>query len=154
MVTPYNLLKFVHIAAVIVWVGGGFTLGILNARLGLSGDRAAIEVLARQTVFFLKRIVSPAATTVLVAGIGMVAVGHIPPGSLWILWGLAGMAGFFVLGVMMSGRAAAELAKLAPTTTEADPRIQALRRRLRRLGMGIGLMMLSVVWVMVFKPTL
>jgi hypothetical protein len=56
--------------------------------------------------------------------------------------------------VVLTGRAARELGTLVPAATEDDPRIRALRRRLRLLGMGIGLLMLSVVWAMVFKPTL
>jgi hypothetical protein len=56
--------------------------------------------------------------------------------------------------VILSGRAAAELARLAPTATEADLRIVAVRKRLRILGMSIGLLMATVVWAMVFKPTL
>lgn len=154
MFTVYNTLKFLHIAAVIAWVGGGFVLGILNARLGLSGDRAAIEVMSRQSLFFLDRIARPLVAVVLVAGIAMAAIGHIPPGSFWLWWGLAGIAGFVVLGIVLSGRAVRELAVLAPTTTEDDPRVRALRRRLRLMGISIGLLMLSVVWAMVFKPTL
>ena len=30
MLTAYNTLNFLHIAAAIAWVGGGFALGILN----------------------------------------------------------------------------------------------------------------------------
>jgi hypothetical protein len=153
MLTTYNTLKFLHVAAVIIWVGGGFALGILNARLSLTGDRAAIEVLSRQTLFYLRRVIGPAAALVLLAGIGMTVVGHIPPGSFWIVWGYVGIAGFVVLGVILSGRAAAELARLAPTATEADLRIVAVRKRLRILGMSIGLLMATVVWAMVFKPT-
>ena len=154
MFAVYNTLKFLHIAAVIAWVGGGFALGILNARLGLTGDRAAIEVMSRQTMFFLNRIAGPVAGVVLVAGIAMAAIGHIPPLSLWLWWGVAGIVGFVVMGGVLSGRAAKELATLMPTTTEEDPRVRALRRRLRVLGISIGLLMLSVVWAMVFKPTL
>ena len=90
----------------------------------------------------------------LVAGIAMAAIGHIPPASLWLWWGVAGIAGFVLLGVISSGRAVRELAALVPVAGEDDPRIHALRRRLRLMGMGIGLLMLSVVWAMVFKPTL
>ncbi len=153
MFTAYNTLKFLHIAAVIAWVGGGFALGILSARVGATGDRTAIEVMSRQTMFFLNRIAGPLVGVVLLAGIAMAAMGHIPPLSLWLWWGVAGIVGFIVLGGVLSGRAVKELATLMPTTTEEDPRVRALRRRLRLLGMSIGLLMLSVVWAMVFKPT-
>jgi uncharacterized membrane protein len=154
MLTLYNTLKLLHIAAVIAWVGGGFALGILNARLGLSGDRAAIGVMSQQTLFFHRRIAGPLVGLALVTGIAMAAIGHIPPLSLWLWWGLAGIAGFVLMAIVLSGRAVRELATLMPTATEDDPRIRSLRRRLRLLGFGIGLLMLSVVWAMVFKPTL
>jgi len=154
MLTLYNTLKLLHIAAVIAWVGGGFALGILNARLGLSGGRAAIEVMTRQTLFFHSRIAGPLVGVVLVAGIAMAAIGHMRPGSLWLWWGMAGVAGFILMGLVLPGRAVKELGTLVPTATEDDPRIRALRRRLRLLGIGIGLLMLSVVWAMIFKPAL
>lgn len=41
MDTLYLLLKFVHVAAIIVWVGGIFALTLLNAHAAGSGNAAA-----------------------------------------------------------------------------------------------------------------
>ena len=45
----YNLLKFIHVAAVIIWVGGLVALSVVNVRLARAGDRAVLASLAQQT---------------------------------------------------------------------------------------------------------
>ena len=73
-----------------------------------------------------------------------------PSGSLW---GLAGWVLFILLGVVATGRAAGELGRLAQTAP-GDPRIAALRGRLTAINVINLLILASVVFAMVFKPTL
>jgi uncharacterized membrane protein len=44
----YELLKFLHIAAVIAWLGGGIGITVLQVRIGTAGDRAALMSIGRQ----------------------------------------------------------------------------------------------------------
>lgn len=150
----YLLLKFVHVAAVIVWVGGVFALVVLNARLGRMGDAAGAAALGQQSEAFGRLVIGPAMAVALVAGLWMAGQFGIPFTSLWIVWGLIGFVGFVALGVIAMGRAGAELGALARSAGGDDPRVAALRQRMSLLSALTLLLLASVVWAMVFKPTL
>ncbi|HEX7071032.1 MAG TPA: DUF2269 family protein, partial [Rhodothermales bacterium] len=74
MTFTYNLFKFIHVLAAIVWIGGLVAIGFLNARLATAGDRSALASLARESETFGKKIAGPASGVVLVAGIVMMGV--------------------------------------------------------------------------------
>ncbi|MDQ3695162.1 MAG: DUF2269 domain-containing protein [Chloroflexota bacterium] len=154
MNTVYLLLKFLHIAAAIVWIGGTFTLAVLNARVGRTGDAAAIAALGRQSEFFGRVAIGPAMAVILIAGLVMVAQGRISFGSVWIIWGLAGVLVSGAISGAGIGRAAAALAELRSNAGPDDPRVIALQGRLMTLNVINLIVLLSVVWAMVFKPTL
>jgi uncharacterized membrane protein len=150
----YLWLKFVHVAAVVVWVGGVVALTVLNARLGRAGDPAAAAAMGQQSEAFGRTVIGPAMGVALLAGLWMAGQFGIPFTALWIVWGLVGFVGFFVLGVVATGRAATELGTLARTAGSADPRVGALQQRLGLLGALNLLLLASAIWAMVFKPTL
>lgn len=150
----FLLLKFLHVAAVIVWVGGVFSLAVLNARFARLGDPAAQAAMGRQSEEFGRTVIGPAMAVTLVAGLWMAGQFGIPFNSLWIVWGLVGFAGFIVIGVVAVSRVAGELGSLARSAGPGDPRVAALGRRLGVLSAINLLLLASVVWAMVFKPTL
>jgi uncharacterized membrane protein len=150
----YLLLKFVHVAAVIVWVGGVVALTILNAQIGRLGDPVAQAAMGRQSEAFGRTVIGPAMAVTLVAGLWMAGQFGIPFTSLWIVWGLVGFIAFIALGVIATGRTGAELGTLAQTVGADDPRVATLRQRLGLLGALTIVLLASVVWAMVFKPTL
>jgi uncharacterized membrane protein len=90
----------------------------------------------------------------LIAGLWMAGQFGIPFTSLWIVWGLAGLVVFILLGVVALGRTAAELSALARTAGPSDPRVAALRQRISVLSWLNLLVLASVIWAMVVKPTL
>lgn len=149
----YSLFKFLHLAAVIVWIGGMIALSVLNARLAREEDGVGLRVLSRQSAFFGRAVMGPAAMTTLVAGFALVGLtgGGFP---LWVVWGLAGVFGSIALGAVFARRAAQEMAELSATVRPGDARLEAVRRRLALLTMINIALLLSTVWAMVFKPTL
>lgn len=153
MLTWYNLFKFLHVVAVIVWVGGVITLAIVNARLARERDRAAAQALARQSAFFAQRVVGPSVGLTLVAGIAMLAVnGWSAP--FWVQWGFAAIVAAAILGGGVQRRAARRVAELSATPNADPARVIAARRTVATLGVVLIAILLSTVWVMVFKPTL
>ena len=150
----YNLLKFLHDAGVIVWVGGQVTVGVLNARVARERQASVRAPLAQATRFFGGAVAGPATLVTLVAGIGMVAVGDLSFATLWISWGLAGILVSGLLGGTVIRRAGEQLG----SATRHDPpdpgRITMLQARLRALNLLNLVVLFSVVWAMVFKPTL
>jgi hypothetical protein len=150
----FTLLKFVHVAAVIIWIGGVAAVSVLTARLSLEQDRAAAAVLLRQAGFFGQAVVFPAAVITLLAGAATAGSAGIPMSSLWIAWGFTAIVGSILLGAIFIRRATGELGKLTATASSDDARLVGARRRLTTLNALNVLLLLSAVWAMVAKPTL
>jgi hypothetical protein len=150
----YTLLKFVHVAAVIIWIGGVTAVSVLTARLSLEQDRAAAAVLLRQGVFYGQAVVLPAAIITLLAGVATAGSVGIPFSALWITWGFVAILGSIALGATLLRRTSQELGKLAATAPPDDARLHGARRRLTALNALNVLLLLSAVWAMVAKPTL
>ncbi len=60
MFTLFALFKFLHIASVVVWLGGVCTLTVLNLRLTREQDGNVLSALLQQSNFFGKAIIGPA----------------------------------------------------------------------------------------------
>jgi uncharacterized membrane protein len=150
----YLWLKFFHVAAVAVWIGGFVALAILNARVAQAGNPAVQAAMGQQSEQFGQMVIGPAMVVALIAGLWMVGQFGIGFTTLWIVWGLVGIVIFILIGVVATGRAASELGTLARTAGPNDPRVAALQSRLRTLSVVSILVLLSVVWAMVVKPTL
>ncbi|HET7306932.1 MAG TPA: hypothetical protein VFK24_03825 [Gammaproteobacteria bacterium] len=146
----YNLFLFVHIAAVIIWIGGAFALVVLNGRIADEPDPAAAAVLSRQAAFFGRTVFGPAVVTTLAAGIVMIAVSGMGT-PLWVIWGVAGLIASSLIGAIPLRRTGQALAALHG---KGGTRWLALRRRLTLLSTVNLLLLLSVIWAMVFKPVL
>lgn len=153
MFTWYNLFKFVHISAVIVWMGGAIVLAVLNARLVRERDEAALGALGRQAEFLGRTLMGPSALLTLVAGGILVGLGG-GRMALWTVWGLVGVVGSIAIGAGFMQRAGRELAEVSAAGRRDDARLLKLRRRLALLGTTNIALLLSTVWAMVFKPTL
>lgn len=150
----YLWLKFVHVVAAVVSVGGFVALTVLNARIARAGEPAAAAALGQQSEVFGRTVLGPAMGILLIAGVWMAGQFGIPFTDLWIVWGLVGLVLFILLGVVGLGRAGAELGELARTAGASDPRVDALRQRMSVLSWLSLLVLLSVIWAMVLKPTL
>ena len=150
----YPWLKFAHVVGAAVWVGGVFALTVLNARMARAGNPAAIAAMGQQSEAFGRTVIGPAMAVVLIAGLWMAGQFGIPFTSLWIVWGLVGFVVFIAIGVIALGRTGAELGELARTAGADDPRVAALRQRVAALSWLSLLVLASVIWAMVLKPTL
>lgn len=149
----YSLLKFLHIVAVIVWIGGVVTLNILGVRLAREQNRAVLVALSRQAALYGRTVIGPAAGTTLIVGITMVASAEISFATLWVVWGLVAILLSIALGASLIRRANEQLSEVAATALPGDPRMVALRRRAVTLNLINLVLLLSAVGAMVFKPT-
>ena len=154
MFTLYTLFKFVHVMAVIVWLGGLTTISLITARLGREQEPAAQAAMARQSAFLGQSVIGPSAGVTLIAGIVMVVDSGIGFDTLWIAWGLVGVVVSMGLGATVIRKTGEQLTELAPTAGPRDPQVVALQSRLRATGLFNLLLLVSVVAMMVFKPTL
>lgn len=150
----YTLFKFLHVAAVIVWLGGLVAISLMNARLAGEDDPTAMAVMAHASRFFGSTVVGPAAGVTLLAGLVMVLAGGMSLATLWIAWGLGGLFLSMALSTTLIRRTGEELNAAHHEPNGDQARVPGLQRRLRALS-GVNLLILfSAVAAMVFKPTL
>jgi uncharacterized membrane protein len=142
-------LKFAHVLAAVLWVGGGFTTII--ASLVLSGRSPAETQLAivRATVLLAPRLFIPASILTLATGVALLFVagwGWQPFTTL----GLAGVLFTASFGALVLGPSCERAVKLADTHG-AEAAIPALRR-VQRLAMIDYAIQFAIVFLMVVKP--
>lgn len=154
MFTIYNLLKFLHVAGAIIWIGGACALGLLNLRLTRSQNPAAVADLSLQSAAIGGAILGPAAWLTLLAGIFTAAQAGLNFGSLWIVWGFAGVLLSILIGAIFVRRATGDLHRLAANAHASALDMKKLQQRLATWTVINLIVLFSSVWAMVFKPIL
>jgi len=148
----YEVLLFVHVLGVAIWLGTGFALLVLGDRFGRARDNQALQSLFGQSEWLATRIFIPVSLIAVVTGILLVIEGPWSFDQLWVLLGLAGFVATFLTGLLMikpeSERIAAQLARDG-MTTEASRAISSMFARQRIDYTVIAL----VVADMTLKPT-
>jgi uncharacterized membrane protein len=147
-------MKFIHVGSAMVWIGGLVALVVLNARLAGAGEPAVRAAMGQQSGQFGRTVIGPSMGLTLLAGFATAGSAGFPFSSLWIVWGMLGWVLSILIGVVAVNRTATELGAAARSAAPGDPRVADLGRRLGVLN-GVNLVILAtVVWAMVFKPTL
>ena len=150
----YLWLKFVHVAAAVLWVGGAAITALFLARGTLTADRGVVHAMLQHGNFYGRSVAGPASGIALLAGGGMLWVAHMPMATLWVEWGLAGMLVHFVMGGWFIRRANERYDALVGTPEASAAALESARRQLVVLTTTYTLLLLSVVGAMTLKPTL
>ena len=148
----YNLLKLVHIASAIVAVGSNLTYGVWFARAG----RAPAELgFALKGIKFIDdRIANPAYGVLFLSGLVMIFVGHWSITSLWLIVAIVLFIVVAVLGFAVATPQFRDQIKLVDAGDTSSPAFERNIRRGRILGPALGLIVLVILVMMVFKPSL
>ncbi len=151
--TLYDWLKFVHVLAAMIWVGGLLAVGVLAIQVLRSRDRDAIARLVASLGVIGPLVFAPAMITVLGLGIWLVVDSDAWDfGQTWIWLALTLFAAAFLVGAIFQSRAAIS-AQRAATAGDDSEAVRQLRRW--AWGMLLILLLLVVVtWDMVIKPGL
>ena len=152
--TRYELLRLLHVAGAIAWVGGGLGLLVLHRQLARVRDHATLAAIGRQSQALGNRLFVPASLATVGFGIALVATEDVVGfGDLWILIGFGGIVASGIAQSVVAGPAGKRfLALMAEGADDA-----ALADTVRRMTLGNALdigLLLVVVAVMVAKPTL
>jgi uncharacterized membrane protein len=151
----FEVLKFVHIVAAMIWIGTGIYFQFQGTRLARTDDPARLAMFAKDTEYAGLHFIMPSTIFVLVMGIAMVAYS---PGynftDTWILVGLVGFAATFVTGAFFIGPTAGKVATLLETEGPASPGVQAAIKKIFMISRIDQVVLLVVVADMVFKPGL
>ena len=147
----YEWLLFLHVIAVMVWVGGVIVLASLAVFVLRDGDPAGIGGFVGMLRVVGPIVLAPAPAIALGVGIWMVVDSDAWAfDQEWIYIALALLTAAFVYGAAFQSRAAIAAARASASGDGAEA-----ARQLRRWSLGSGLILLLLViatWDMVFKP--
>jgi hypothetical protein len=118
-----------------------------------TGDLERMGALASVCDFASRRLIAPAGGIAFLCGMGAVFAGHFAM-SLWLWWGVVGALLVLAVGGAVLGRGFRRLAQLLEAPAGREAEIGALVGRLRAVGVGALVVLVSAVLVMVLKPTL
>lgn len=149
----YEVIKFLHVLAVIVWVGGGVLFQVLLARTKRLGPDA-MATFTQAGEWTSTRIFMPASFAALGSGIWLVVDGPWSFADTWITLGLIGFAISAINGSANLGPTSKKMKELIADKGPADPGVQRLARRLDVAGRIDLLVLIAVVFDMVVKPGL
>ena len=69
MFSLYFILKFIHVAAIVAWIGAILSLNITAIRATRTSDPAVLKVLLDSITFTGQRVIGPGSGIALLAGI-------------------------------------------------------------------------------------
>ena len=145
-----SLLKFAHIFAAVLWVGGGFTM--ILASMVLAGRASAETQLAvvRATTLLAPRLFIPTSVVTLASGVALLFLAGWGWQPFTVL-GLAGVLFTATFGALVLGPSCERALKLADTHG-AETAIPSLRR-VQRLAIMDYAVQFAIVFLMVVKPS-
>jgi uncharacterized membrane protein len=153
MFSLYFTLKFIHVASVVIWIGAIASLNIMALQAARTDDPKMLSSLMGMFAYFGQKVIGPSNGIALLAGIGMVIKGKIPFMTVWVLWGIAGFLFHFIVGATALRKNSMELGRLAAAPTVDRAALEVVRKRQQTLAWVYMLVMFSVIWAMVAKPT-
>jgi uncharacterized membrane protein len=151
MLTWYLVLKFIHIASAITAVGANITYGVWNARI--AGDPSHTSFALKGIKFLDDRIANPSYGILFLTGLIMIFVGHWGL-TLWLIVAIALFVVVAALGFGVYTPLLRNQIRLADAGETSSAEFIRLASRSRALGPILGIVVLAILVMMVFKPTL
>jgi len=152
MFSFYLLLKYIHILAAIVAVGSNITYGVWSVRA--RRDAAHIGFALKGIKFLDDRIANPAYGLVLLTGLVMVFMGPWSITSLWVIAALVLFVAVAVIGFAYFTPLVRNQIRLVDAGDTSSPEFERLSRRNAMIGPILGVIVLVILAMMVFKPSL
>jgi uncharacterized membrane protein len=153
-VNRYEWLLFFHIAAAIVWLGGGVAIQVLALRANRTDDTARMVTIAHEAEWFGTRVFLPSSLLVLVLGIILTLDGPWDFGQTWIVLALIGYGLSFVTGAAFLGPESGRIGKLLAAEGPDSPAVQARIQRIFLVSRIELVLLYLIVLDMAVKPGL
>lgn len=147
----YKIVVFLHVGAVVLWVGSGFGLLVLGLFAERAGDRNELAHLTRQSLS-LARFQGPMAGVVLVFGVAAAWLSW-SFADLWIDIGIAAFVLLFLSGLIYFAPRINRAIALFDNDGATDAAVAEARDAMMAARFDYTLLLL-VVADMVFKPRL
>lgn len=148
----YDILKFIHVACAVIWVGGAAILQILAFRAERSNDSARIATFANEAEWVGMRVFLPTTLVLLAAGIWMVVGGPPAASENWIKVGIAIYALSALTGSLFLGPESKRIANIVEEKGATAPEAIARIKRIFLISRIELVLLFFVVFDMVYKP--
>ena len=151
--TWYTFFKSIHVICAVVWVGGATTIQAYAFRILATGDGKRQAEFAKDTEVVGMRVFTPASAILFLAAIGMMVNAGWSWGQNWVVLGILAFGLSFVIGAGFLGPESGRIAKLIDAEGPDSPAVKARIRRILTLSRAELVVLLTVIWNMVVKPT-
>jgi len=142
----YLTFKAVHVAAAVLWVGGGTFVTLMAMATERASDPRRLLEVARQAECGATRIFVPASFVVLAMGIAMTINGDLDWGQFWLAFGLVAWVISTAIGVGFLTPRIKHLNALVSERGERDAAVQAaVQPILLAARLDIALLFLIVI---------
>jgi uncharacterized membrane protein len=148
----FLIVKYIHILSAIVAVGLNISYAIWILRAQREPAHTAFAL--KGIKFLDDRIANPAYGVLLLSGLLMVVLLPIPITTLWIVIALVLYAVLLVVAITQYTPTLRNQIKLAEAGDTTSAEFRGLARRGQLLGQTLGLIVLVILAMMVFKPHL
>ncbi|MDX5349750.1 MAG: DUF2269 domain-containing protein [Paracoccaceae bacterium] len=143
------ILKFAHVVAAVLWVGGGFSMILACVLLSRRGPAEVPLAVVRATTLLAPRLFIPTSVFTLASGVALLFLA----GWGWQPFTVLGLAGVIFtasFGALVLGPSCEAALKTADTQG-AQAAIPAMRR-IQRLAVMDYAVQFAIVFLMVVKP--
>ncbi len=147
----YELLKYIHILAAMVWVGGAFTLQVYGIFVSRSSEPDAIARFGRDVSIVGGRLFPIASIVLLIAGVLMVFQ-RWSFGQAWILIALVLWIVSLLVGALYIGPRSGKIGELFAAEGPTSAAGKALMGQVFLVSRLELVSFAVIVFLMVFKP--
>ena len=149
----YDLLKFVHVGAAVVWVGGGAMIQFFALRALGRKDPLGMVQFTRDVEWIGNHVLLPSALVVVVFGFLLVWDGPWELSTTWIWLSLVIYAISFVVGLFVLTPQAKKIGDLIEAEGPESGAVQSQIGRILQISRVDLVLLFAIVFLMVTKPT-
>jgi uncharacterized membrane protein len=149
----YELLKFVHVGAAIVWVGGAAMVQFFALRALARKDPLGMVQFSRDVEWIGNRVMLPSALVVIALGFLLVWDGPWELSTTWIWISLVIYAVSFAVGLFVLTPQAKKIGDQIEAEGPESPAVQARIARVLQISRVDLVLLFAIVFLMVTKPT-
>lgn len=149
----FTTLKFFHVVLAIIAIGYNASYGLLIARARSGGiDGREMRFALRTVKFMDDYIANPCYGLLLITGGAMVSLTGYPWTLKWIYMSLGLLILAFAIAIVLYSPTLRRQIEVLETSGPSDPEFVKLSTRGAALGGILGVIVLTIVALMVFKP--
>jgi uncharacterized membrane protein len=148
----FGLVKWIHVLSAITAVGANLTYGIWIVRA--SRQPSFLPFVLRTIKVIDDRVANPLYALLLLTGLTMAFMLPIPLTTPWLATALILYGASLILGLVAFVPLFRQQLDLLESEGFDSPKYKAVARRVRELGVVVGIVVVAITFLMVVKPPL